>query len=398
MQDTPEAMVLHPGSSGPLDRIQLFAAQPSSGSLEQWFQEAVRERSSSIQGFRPSPMKQSVTRQGTPYVFMTGQGMVQGQKVILTYTGMKTRDGQGLLMSAQFDTMGALRNMMAYGQFTKSLEPGTAPAPAPAVASGSPAVAPPSATAPAVRNDAGGTSGRYSRPAGTTAAPPAGASVTLPAATGEPPAKPNGHDLYDWFGNFHTTLMPGPNFTLSQEMIWTFYRFFSNGYVYEGMPEGVDPGAINCPTVVKGGRCKQYTLSGTALTIEGEKPHTLAQDGGGIKIDGTSYNRVRRADRPMNGRWETSAGGGLLTTVTLSQHMLTLRPDGSFLITGSTGVSGSNVAAYGSSAYSGHYKLNGYTIEFDYANGRVVQQSILLPYPDDNAFLIGSALYFVPKK
>ena len=107
---------------------------------------------------------------------------------------------------------------------------------------------------------------------------------------------------------------------------------------------------------------------------------------------------MRRGDQPLNGRWKTSAGGGVLTTVALSQHMLTLRPDGTFSIEGNTGVSAPNVAGYGSSAYTGHYKTHGYTIEFDYSNGRVDRQSFLLPYTDNNVFLVGSAMYFVPGK
>ena len=190
--------------------------------------------------------------------------------------------------------------------------------------------------------------------------------------------------------------MPGPNFTISTSMVWTFYRFFPNGYLYEGMPSNTDPGAINCPAIVKGGKCHRYSITGNTLTIEGEKPHTFARDGGDIKIDNSTSSRVRRADRPMNGTWKTSSGGGILTTVTLSQHTLTLRPDGTFSIEGGTGVSGANVAAYGSSAMGGHYKTSGYTIEFDYANGRVVHQSFLLPYPDDKVFLIGDSMYFTP--
>lgn len=139
-------------------------------------------------------------------------------------------------------------------------------------------------------------------------------------------------------------------------------------------------------------------LSSTIPRFRKRSLDLCLSDGNSIKIDGTDNNRVRRADKPFNGCWKTSSGGGLLTTVTLSQHMLTLRPDGTFFIEGSTGVSGSNMAAYGSSANSGYYKTSGYTIEMDYANGRVVRQSFLLPYSDDNVFLIGDSMYFVPTR
>lgn len=397
-QETPEALVLSPGAPG-TNRVRLLAPQPVSGDLGHWFAAAVAQQAASLRGFRLGSVKPARTTGGAPTLTATAQATTAaGQRVILSYLGVLSTNGQGLLMEAQFDQLGVFRNLRPYGALVKSLEPGAAPPPSQTAQALSTTMSPP---APGAVPGAGASNtGR--RPGGASHAPTSGwqGNTELAVTTGPPPPPPTGHDLYDWFGSFYNSVMPGPNFTISTIMVWEFFRFFPNGYVYEGMPAGIDPAAIHCtgPAQLKGGQCKRYTLSGATLTIEGEKPHTFALTDGGIKVDGTDKNRVRPATQPMNGTWKTSSGGGLLTTVTLSQHLLTLRPDGSFSIQGSTGVSGANVAAYGSSAYSGRYKLNGYTIEMDYNNGRVVKQSFLLPYPDDKVFLIGDSMYFVPTR
>ena len=396
-QETPPALVLVPEGASSVNEMRLLAAEPTQESLSQWFDNAVRRQASTLSSFHLNAVQQGTTVHGKPKIYVTGQGVTpKGQKLVISYMGLLTKDGQGLLMETRFDPMSAFRYLGVYGQFVRSLEPGTAPKSSPER----------TAKRPIPRTESNpGDGNRRSRENDQPAKPN---PPTAGPSDGDPPSasNTNGHGIYDWFGSFYNTILPGPNYTISTSMVWTFYRFFPNGYVYEGVPAGTDPATITCPGEVKtgeaktgevkGGQCKTYTIAGNTLTIAGEKPHEFAEEGAGIKIDGKVNNRVRRAGKPLNGRWETSSGGGILATVALSQHMLTLRPDGTFSIEGSTGVSTPNAASYSSSAYSGRYKAHDYTIEFDYASGRVVRQSFLLPYADDNVFLVGNAMYFVP--
>lgn len=399
-QATAEALVFTPEQPGSLNRMRLLAPEPMQGTLSEWFMNVSRREASSYRSFHLNAVQQGSTAHGKPKIYCTGQAVTaQGQQLVISYMGIESLDGKGLLMATEFETLSSFRYLGTYGAFVRSLEPGTAGRSIAERRGGDKPAAERPANRPQPAHDSNepAPGSRHHRETDQTDKPNPNCAPSAPQGDGAPTAL-MGHGLYDWFGSFYTSIMPGPNSTISQTMDWTFYRFFPNGYVYEGLPAGTDPETIACPGVVKGGRCKTYSISGNTLTIAGEKPHTFRQENGGITIDGKINNRVRRADRPMNGRWETSSGGGLMTTVTLSQHMLTLRPDGRFSIDGSTGVISPNASAYNSSALSGHYKTHGYTIELDYSNGKVVHQSFLLPYSDDKVFLIGSAMYFVPSK
>lgn len=126
-QATPEAMVFTPEQSGSLNRMRLLAPEPMQGTLSEWFTNVSRREASSYRSFHLNATQQASTVHGKPKIYCTGQAInAQGQQMVISYMGVESLDGKGLLMATEFETLSSFRYLAMYGKFVASLEPGTA--------------------------------------------------------------------------------------------------------------------------------------------------------------------------------------------------------------------------------------------------------------------------------
>jgi hypothetical protein len=126
-QATPEAMVFTPAQAGSLNRMRLLAPEPMQGTLSDWFTNVSRREASSYRSFHLNAMQQASTVHGKPRVYCTGQAInAHGQQLVISYEGVESLDGKGLLMATEFETLSSFRYLALYGKFVASLEPGSA--------------------------------------------------------------------------------------------------------------------------------------------------------------------------------------------------------------------------------------------------------------------------------
>ncbi|MFC5862724.1 hypothetical protein ACFPT7_10520 [Acidicapsa dinghuensis] len=125
-QATPEAMVFIPAQPGSLNRMRLMAPEPMWGTLSEWFMNVSRREASGYKSFHLNSAQQASTVHGKPRVYCTGQAInAQGQQLVISYEGIESLDGKGLLMATEFETLSSFRYLATYGRFVASLEPGT---------------------------------------------------------------------------------------------------------------------------------------------------------------------------------------------------------------------------------------------------------------------------------
>ena len=191
----------------------------------------------------------------------------------------------------------------------------------------------------------------------------------------------------------------------------TFYRFFPDGYVFIGTPEG-DPNEIDCGRTKPNGAplCATYHARGNFITVADEgEVDTLpfALDGTVPAIDGVTMNPVLPS--PVNSLsgvywynyFSSSGFCGAFSTCssTYYESNLDLRPDNTFthftdsqnLHSSDTALGSTSVSAYGNDADSGTYTVQGNVIEFRYNNGRVDKNFFYLIDPE--YFMIGEQEY-----
>ena len=72
-----------------------------------------------------------------------------------------------------------------------------------------------------------------------------------------------------------------------------FYRFFPNGYVFDGVPEG-DPADIDCTRTKPNGApfCDTYQVSSGLIRIEDSDPVPFSLDGAVPILDGEALTPV----------------------------------------------------------------------------------------------------------
>lgn len=124
-QATPEAMVFTPAQPGSLNRMRLLAPEPMQGTLSDWFMNVSRREASGYKSFHLNSAQQASTVHGKPRIYCTGQAInAQGQQLVISYEGIESLDGRGLLMVTEFETLSSFRYLATYGRFVASLEPG----------------------------------------------------------------------------------------------------------------------------------------------------------------------------------------------------------------------------------------------------------------------------------
>lgn len=182
-QPTPKEMDFVPAQAGPINRMRLLAAEPVQGSLSDWFMNVTRREASAFRNFHLNAVQQGTTVHGKPKVYCTGQAVTQsGQQVVISYMGVLSLDGQGLLMVSEFETLSSFRYLGAYGKFIGSLEPGTAPKLGPDRTAKRPSTG--------HENNGPGPGTRHKRETDQTDKPGSGPSTPVPPTSGEPLVAP----------------------------------------------------------------------------------------------------------------------------------------------------------------------------------------------------------------
>ncbi len=183
-----------------------------------------------------------------------------------------------------------------------------------------------------------------------------------------------------------------------------FYRFFPNGYVFDGAPEG-DPADIDCTRTKPNGApfCDTYAVSNGLIRIGNADPEPFSLDGAVPVISGEALtpvaaNTVTRLD----GLFWANAGSSFgfcgpfsMCSSSYSEWNYDFKPDNTFsyasssqsLSSMSSPLGDTYTSAYGNSDDAGTYTIQGNVIEFRFGNGKVERDFITVSGPD--SFIMG---------
>jgi hypothetical protein len=176
----------------------------------------------------------------------------------------------------------------------------------------------------------------------------------------------------------------GPGGVLMPSINWRFYYFLPNGFVYLGSKDaGLEE--VNCAqvTVNKYGDpvCTTYSADNDQMRIGTRNPVRFKRKGEDIVIGDYTFELIPKASNLRLGGSYTSFSAG---TAAASSASITFSKDGRFTSSSFVGVSvdtngqlGSaqqpnrvTVAGSSSKEAQGTYKINGYTLELNYSDGR----------------------------
>jgi len=176
----------------------------------------------------------------------------------------------------------------------------------------------------------------------------------------------------------------GPGGALQAAITWRFYYFLPNGYTWLGSKDaGLESLTCTRPTVDKYGdpMCTTYAADNGQIRIGLRTPTRLRQTGQDLRIGDYTFARVPAANNlRLNGRYEYFSAGSAAAV----SSSLTFFRDGRFEASNFTGVlvdndptnsgqtGGARVTVSGSGAGNarGTYRINGYTLELSYSDGR----------------------------
>jgi hypothetical protein len=176
----------------------------------------------------------------------------------------------------------------------------------------------------------------------------------------------------------------GPGGAFYQDVIWRFYYFMPNGYVYLG-PKNAGLEALRCtkPTVNQYGDpvCTTYTADNGQLRIGLRNPARLRRKGNDLVIGDYEYALVPKVNNlRLSGYYEYYSAG----VAAADSSGISFYKNGRFKSSSFVGVAvdtnpngtqpsgGNRVTVSGSSSSSaeGSYRINGYTLELSYSDGR----------------------------
>jgi|GEM_PF-4144838 len=369
-QESGAAMLAPPEARPGTVYIRLFAGQKMTGDLSAWMEDRVLQDTQGTTLLRKSPAAPLQT---------SGPGVMQklvavqwnnGQKAVRMYIGQSPTPGVGELMVFQAELSVASRYTPILNGFVDSVRfsnasPGDQTSPAP--------------------------------PAEIT--PPPAQQET--SSLGRAGLVNGGTALEGWYAKSTTQVMPGVNFTTSVKTVWKFYRFFPNGWVYTSLPKQGDLNTVQCPQAGTGeGRCEQYAIRGRMITIGRDGPKSLEPvpgPDGEIRVSGVGMWPLRPLPNSPSGTYEAVSGSGMMGTMSLRVRDMTFLPGGRFTSSQSTAVS-SNTANTAAGAYrnggsSGQFRVSGYDLELQFANGTRASTKIVAPTQDMDMLLIGETVY-----
>ncbi len=335
--------------------IKLFPEQTISGDLQSWLEAQATQDSQGLPMLRNMPVGRAQTANTSALQKMIAVQLNNGEKAVRMYVGQSPSPGRGalLLFHAEVSVAGAYTPVL--NRFIDSIR-----------FSGTQAALPP----PVVRNPNSGSS------------------------------------LNGWYVGSHQRFVPGPNFTFTYKLVWDYYRFFPDGWVYTSFPQS-SLDSISCPQSGTGeGKCEQYTIQGKTIAIGRSRPSSfeiIPPDE--IKISGNPAWPLRPIQNVPSGTYQAVNGSGIMGTASLSVKEITFLSDGTFHSAGSTGVisvsqgggSTASAAAHRQAEGAGNYRVNGFELELKYNNGQAVKERILAPSDNDMGLLVIGSNNYVKK-
>ena len=187
-----------------------------------------------------------------------------------------------------------------------------------------------------------------------------------------------------------------------------FYRFFPNGYVFSGTPEG-DPADIDCTRTKPNGApfCDTYAVSNGLIRIGDADPEPFSLDGAVPVISGEALTPVAaNTVTSLDGLFWANAGSSFgfcgpysTCSSSYSEWNYDFKPDNTFtyasssqsLSSISSALGDTYASAYGGSDDAGTYTIQGNVIEFRFGNGKVERDFITVSGPD--SFIMGDRIF-----
>jgi hypothetical protein len=217
---------------------------------------------------------------------------------------------------------------------------------------------------------------------------------------GAPP--PNGVRLNGLYVTQDSEGGIGPGGTISSNLAWRFYYFLPNGYVYLGPKEaGLENIQCTGQTVNKYGStlCTTYSIDNGKIHIGERNPTRFARRGSGVLIGDYSFDLVPKLNNVrIDGAYSTFSAGSSAA----SSSEIRFSRDGRFTSSSFIGVSVDtgpdsggdriSVAGNGSGRSEGTYRLNGYTLELTYRDGRKAK-AFFAQVAGDQVVRIGTRSY-----
>jgi hypothetical protein len=176
----------------------------------------------------------------------------------------------------------------------------------------------------------------------------------------------------------------GPGGNMYAGVMFRFYYFLPNGYAYMGAKEaGLESLQCDRPTVNEYGDplCTTYSADDGQIRIGPQNPSRLRRNGNDLRIGDYDFTLVPRANNlRLNGTYDYFSAGSSAAV----SSSFTFSRDGRFKGSNFTGVmvdtdptnsgqtGGARVAVTGSSSAQreGTYRIDGYTMELNYTDGR----------------------------
>ena len=215
-----------------------------------------------------------------------------------------------------------------------------------------------------------------------------------------PPAPPTEKALDGLF--YRYDLVSQGTFSTSEPH---FYRFFPNGYVFDGAPEG-DPADIDCTRTKPNGApfCDTYAVSNGLIRIGNADPEPFSLDGAATPvISGEALIPVTaNTVTSLDGLFWANAGSSFgfcgpysMCSSSYSEWNYDFKPDNTFsyasssqsLSSMSSALGDTYASSYGGSDDAGTYTIQGNVIEFRFGNGKVERDFITVSGPD--SFIMG---------
>jgi hypothetical protein len=218
------------------------------------------------------------------------------------------------------------------------------------------------------------------------------------------PPPPGRARLSGLFGTQETGGHVGPGGLIYQNFNWRFYYFLPNGYVYLGAKDaGLEDQNCTRPTVNKYGDpvCTTYSADNDQLRIGMRNPTRLRRKGDDLLIGDYAFSHIPPA---RNLRLDGSYGSFSAGTAAAMSTGIAFSRNGRFTSSNFVGVAidtgqnqpsgGSRVSVSGSGGGNaeGSYRINGYTLELDYSDGRKAR-SFFAQVAGIEVVRIGSRVY-----
>lgn len=340
--------------------IKLFPGQTFSGDLQSWLEAQATQDSQGLTQLRNMPVGRAQTTNSSVFQKMIAVQLDNGEKAVRMYVGQSPSPGRGELLLFHAELASAGAHTATLNRFVDTVRFSGAP---------SPPVETPQKPIPTI------SSGGGSR-------------------------------LNGWYVGSHQRFVPGPNFTFSYKLVWDYYRFFPDRWVYTSFPQA-NLDSVSCPQFGVGeGKCEQYSIQGKTITIGRSRPSSfeiIPPDE--IKIGGNPAWPLRPIQNVPSGTYQAVNGSGIMGTASLSVKEITFLSDGTFRSAGSTGVisvsqgggSTASAAANRQTEGAGRYRINGFELELRYNNGPIVKERILAPSDNDMGLIVIGSNNYVKK-